>query len=275
MSESTVHLDQVAPVVPVASLEGRERRPTRVTAGTYVETLLQSLTGRARVASSDEAELHLERTDPGCWLARFPATLPLEQILLALSQLATRSGAKFSLRDDGNPTLRWIYQSSGITSVFGGSPRGLELNLVLGAPGMAAGTVIASSKPFGRLSAAELTTADETLPDMLRRVRAELRSAKDRREGLRFQSQRPVVLFPVEIAGTVHPPIWGESLDVSSGGLRVRVPDQSPRRYLYVQFADVDKVRDYGVLVRLVRQVATDDGIELSGQFVFAFSGAK
>lgn len=86
-----------------------------------------------------------------------------------------------------------------------------------------------------------------------------------------------MVFYPVELAGTVHPPFTGDCQDVSAGGLRAVAIASSPCRHVYAHFCNVEEVRDYAILVRLIRQTAIpkSKGFELAGSFVFAFANVK
>jgi hypothetical protein len=269
--EVAVQLDRVSPIVRLAQLQGTNPRPTQAAPGTYVEALLKALTGRALLTATDEAGVSLVQQSPAVWDATFPITVPPGKIGEIVKKFASRDGGQAETLRSGSGKITWLLNSGGLF----GSGSGVELAYTLTDGELIARTLRVEVRPVGKPSAADLAAADRFIPNAVRRLRADLRSAPDNRTAPRFRAARPVVFYPVELAGAVHAPFTGDCLDVSAGGLRALATASSPCRHVYAHFCDVEEVRDYAILVRLIRQTANATGFELAGSFLFAFANLK
>jgi hypothetical protein len=268
--ESAVRLDRVAPVVRLAQLQGTNPRPTQAAPGVYVDALLKSVTGRAVLTATDEASVSLTQHTPGVWEATFPITVPPKNVGETVTKFATREGGRAETHRNGSGRIHWPLS----TGLFGGTS-GVELAYTLSEGELVARALRVEVRPVGKPSAADLAAADRFIPNAIRHLRADLRSAPDNRTAPRFRAERPIVFYPVELAGTVHVPFTGDCLDVSAGGLRALATAASPCRHVYAHFCDVEEVRDYAILVRLIRQTAGPSRVELAGSFLFAFANVK
>lgn len=269
--EVAVQLDRVAPIVRLAQLQGTNPRPTQAAPGVYVEALLKALTGRALLTATDEAGVTLTQLSPAIWEATFPITVPPGKVGEVVTKFATRDGGQPETHRNGSGKIFWPLSSGGL---FSGAS-GVELLFTLSDGELIARTMRVEVRPVGKPSAADVAAADRFIPNAVRRLRADLRSAPDNRSAPRFRATRPVVFYPVELGGTVHAPFTGDCLDVSAGGLRATATASSPCRHVYAHFCDVEEVRDYAILVRLIRQTANANSYELAGSFLFAFANVK
>jgi hypothetical protein len=111
--------------------------------------------------------------------------------------------------------------------------------------------------------------AHEDLPQIVEAVRNQLQNQSERRVHPRFQTELPILAYPLYPDGFVGAPIGGTCKDISVSGIRLitSVPIRTER--FYVEFHELQPLAGLAVYVRVVRTMQDKEtqGTLTTGRF--------
>ncbi|HEX4611777.1 MAG TPA: protein kinase [Urbifossiella sp.] len=229
---------------------GADGVPPGVSAPEFVSAVVRAAaeTRRTRIAEAPPPE----RSPPCQFLSTFPAAM----VPLKLALVAEHWGMTVHEPDPYRIVL-WREAPVEPPKAAKGEPRpvpprtGFEITILRPTPPSAEYT--AGGAVCGAPADAFTVRAWGELPEILADVRGHLQNLAERRAHPRIRAAFPVRVYPLYQDGVVGPPVTGESVDVSAGGIRFRTPDAVRTARLYIEFPEVRPLAGQAVYVRVLR----------------------
>jgi serine/threonine protein kinase len=291
LPRSTVRLNPIYSIVPVARLLGQFAEPAMFGADHFIDAVVGAAAGGSVPRSPGEVTL----LPDGTWVCRFPSTLLPSVVPLKLTTLMEDEWCDEIAQPDTHRILLRVRASGGglLGKIAGSRGSGAEILIRLpsgtrpatvratgpgGRPGgsgaipqsafaIAGGaTHSASREVLGGLGEVELTgyvygspdqafarKAVDGIPQLMEEVRRLLQNVPDRRKHPRIPAACAVTIYPITEDGMVQNVVTGLAQDVSAGGVCCVAQTPIPTRYVFFEFPEVSVTAGLAILTRLTR----------------------
>ncbi len=249
------------PVMPVSILQGITPRNTEIptpSSDEFVDHVVD-------VAREGITQSLREQTNP--FQVRFLSTFPFPMLPLKLALVAERF--RLTIQPlTGNQMVLWRpvknnvkrFGKSELAAVALQQKSGLEI--VIHSPASSSAEYVAAAELKGMPDDDFARAAHEELPIILDQIRTQLNNLAERRAHPRYPTDFPVRVYPLYPDGEIGLPIGGRCRDISLGGMRLLTTTPIRTERLYVEFHEIEHVRNSAVYVRVVR---TSQDVESQG----------
>jgi hypothetical protein len=102
---------------------------------------------------------------------------------------------------------------------------------------------------------------------LLNDVHSQLGTFKERRKHPRIPADFPIILFPLQDEGQVGGPINGRCLDVSEGGLGLRMMSYPTARHAYVTFEGLRGITGLAILCQIIQADRREEGVLVTARY--------
>jgi serine/threonine protein kinase len=259
------------PVMPVNTFQGSSHRTTpqsALSSKEYVDYVL-------RAAQENQSSNYRENRPPeGVLSSHFLCTLPATMIPLKLAIVGEHWGLTIQEPDTSEIVLWREYISppkkpgkSEPRLAVVQTPTGLEVIVRRPVPPSA------EFKVLGRICGLPndefACKAHEDLPRIVNEIKSQLQNLAERRLNPRFQTDFPLLVYPLYPDGIVGSPIGGNCRDVSSSGIRLCASAPIRTERIYVEFHQFQPLAGQAIYVRVLRtsQDAETQGTVAAGRF--------
>jgi hypothetical protein len=207
----------------------------------------------------------------GTWTCRFLTTIDPRVAKVKLDLLWEQGGVAMDSRAENRVVFRQTVPTLIPTSLEGTFEKntlsGFEVVVHLPEPGTPVGEVLAHGRLIGFPPPEFTQRAGKSIVALLEGTRRELNNFQERRKHPRIPADFPIVLYPIRSDGRVETPINGCCLNVSAGGLALRMTAQPQFRYVYVVFQGVLGVTGLALLLQIIRINRENDGTVVTGRY--------
>ena len=259
-AETTVtnHRSEIRSVVSTEHLRGRASAPPVLTSDEVIDRILEAAGGSA------EAPRTAHATD-GSWTCRFLTSIS-PQIAKVKLELVWEEGG-FSM--DAREQKRIVFRKLAPSHRFFGKKEFAGLEVVVDLPdnGGEVGELLAVGRIVGTPKPDFIRTADAVVTELFTAIRRVLHNVPDRRKHERIKAEFPVTLTALRSDGSLEPAGGGRCLDVSKGGLSLRLNQPLTSKYVYIEFEGIPALRGIAILFQTIQSRTTESGFIATGRF--------
>ena len=130
-----------------------------------------------------------------------------------------------------------------------------------------AGEVFAEGRLFGSPPADYVPGAEQLIASLLEGVQRELNNFNERRKHPRYRADFPVIVYPIHRDGRVETPLNGRCVDVSAGGVAMKLNVAPTTKYAYVAFEGVRGTTGLALLFQILRTKRDEEGVSVTGRY--------
>jgi serine/threonine protein kinase len=269
-----IQLKEILSVLPVEWLRGREAPSPDLPPLDMVRAVMAAA-GFGGLNSTDGTGV-VQHQD-GSWNCRFLTTIDPRVAKVKLDLLWEQGGLTMDSREDRRVIFRKnvpVVAPPSSFTLFGKKPKpvpppagGFEVIVELPEPGTAVGEVSALGRYFGTTPTDFIEATKKQLVSLLDEVRRQLNNFQDRRKHPRFPADFKITLFPLLSDRRVDAPLSGQCVNVSAGGLALRLTAPISTKYAYVTFEGVRGTNGLALLFHILGTNRQDDGISVTGRY--------
>ena len=257
-STATAPRSEIRCVVSTEFLRGRVSVPPILTYDEVIGRILGAAGGSADAPRPGGA------TD-GAWTCRFLTSVS-PQIAKVKLELVWEQGG-FSM--DSREQRRVVFRKLAPSPRFFGKKEFAGLEVVVDLPdnGGEVGELLAVGRIVGTPKPDFIRAVEAAVAELFAALRRVLNNVPDRRKHERIRAEFPVSLTALRSDGRFEPAGEGLCIDVSVGGLSLRLDQPPTKKYVYIEFANIPALRGSAILVQIIQSQTTESGFIATGRF--------
>ena len=257
-STATVRRSEIRSVVSTEYLRGRACTPLVLTSDEVIGRILEAAGGSAETPNTARA------TD-GTWTCQFLTSVSPQIAKVKLELVWEQGGFSMDSRDQ----KRIVFRKLAPSSRFFGKKEFAGLEVVVNVPDNAGevGELHAVGRIIGTPKPEFIRDADAVVAGLFAGIRRVLNNAQDRRKHERFKAEFPVTLTALRSDGSLGPAGDGRCVDVSKGGLSLRLNQALTSKYVYIAFEGIPALCGIAILFQTILSRASESGFTVTGRF--------